>query len=333
MYFPRYHRYHKVLLYLMALELPFTIVILTLTGIASHNLYRTKLWQDGADNGFNSSPDEQLYAAANYRPYKVPTVWSEFFLVHLVPKPERIVADAGWGCSITDYNLVIGVLSTFFLITKVPIHFLRLFYPPLSVIVHGGLVAVYIVSARYQAGPDMSDPAHPQPGAPWYITKKCTVAANKNNINYCRQSKALFAFTIIIIVLYFVEFVLSIHSCVLTPEERAERLEKAEEKRTWKEYEEAVLKSPAMIPMSPAYPPQGMPAMTPRSLAFNRLGGDNSSDLPLREYFGGANPRHSVQQESSAETLASGQYAQTGAAAQSQPQMYFPPPPKKAAKT
>ncbi|EAW24874.1 uncharacterized protein NFIA_103620 [Aspergillus fischeri NRRL 181] len=312
MYFPRNHRYHKVLLYLMAAELPFTIVILTLTGIASHNLYRTKLWQDGADNGFNSSPDEQLYAAANYRPYKVPTVWSEF---------------------ITDYNLVLGVLSTFFLITKVPIHFLRLFYPPVSVIVHGGLVAVYIVSARYQAGPDMSDPAHPQPGAPWYITKKCTVAANKDNINYCRQSKALFAFTIIIIVLYFVEFVLSIHSCVLTPEERAERLEKAEEKRTWKEYEEAVLKSPAMIPMSPAYPPQGMPAMTPRSLAFNRLGGDSSSDLPLREYLGGSNPRHSMQQESSAETLASGQYAQTGATAQSQPQMYFPPPPKKAAKT
>ncbi|KAF4213080.1 hypothetical protein CNMCM8980_004280 [Aspergillus fumigatiaffinis] len=295
----------------MAAELPFTIVILTLTGIASHNLYRTKLWQDGADNGFNSSPDEQLYAAANYRPYKVPTVWSGF---------------------ITDYNLVLGVLSTFFLITKVPIHFLRLFYPPLSVIVHGGLVAVYIVSARYQAGSDMSDPAHPQPGAPWYITKKCTVAANKDNINYCRQSKALFAFTIIIIVLYFVEFVLSIHSCVLTPEERAERLEKAEEKRTWKEYEEAVLKSPAMIPMSPAYP-QGMPAMTPRSLAFNRLGGDDSSDLPLREYLGGSNPRHSMQQESSAETLASGQYAQTGATTQSQPQMYFPPPPKKAAKT
>jgi hypothetical protein len=80
MYFPRNHRYHKVLLYLMAAELPFTIVILTLTGIASHNLYRTKLWQDGADNGFNSSPDEQLYAAANYRPYKVPTVWSGLYV-------------------------------------------------------------------------------------------------------------------------------------------------------------------------------------------------------------------------------------------------------------
>ncbi|GIK03102.1 hypothetical protein Aspvir_007171 [Aspergillus viridinutans] len=312
MYFPRKHRYHKVLLYLMAVELPFTIVILTLTGIASHNLYRTKLWQDGADNGFNSSPDEQLYAAANYRPYKVPTVWSEF---------------------ITNYNLVLGVLSTFFLITKIPVHFLRLFYPPLSVIIHGGLVAVYIVSARYQAGSDMSDPAHPQPGAPWYITKKCTVAANKDNINYCRQSKALFTFTIMIIVLYFVEFVLSVHSCVMTPEERAERLEKAEEKRTWKEYEEAVLKTPVVIPMSPAYPREGMPAMTPRSLAFNRLGGDNSTDLPLREYFGGSNPRHSMQQESSADTFASGQHAHAGATTQPQPQMYFPPPPKKAAKT
>jgi hypothetical protein len=80
MYFPRNHRHRKVLLYLMAAELPFTIVILTFTGIASHNLYRTKLWQDGADNGFNSSPDEQLYAAANYRPYKVPTVWSGLYV-------------------------------------------------------------------------------------------------------------------------------------------------------------------------------------------------------------------------------------------------------------
>ncbi|KAF7116657.1 hypothetical protein CNMCM5793_005149 [Aspergillus hiratsukae] len=301
----------------MAVELPFTICILTFTGIASHNLYRTKLWQDGADNGFNSSPDEQLYAAANYRPYKVPVVWSEF---------------------ITDYNLVIGVLSTFLLITKVPLHFLRLFYPPLSVIVHAGLVAVYIVSARYQAGSDMSDPAHPQPGPPWYITKKCTVAANKDNINYCRQSKALFAFTIIISVLYFVEFVLSIHGCVMTPEERAERLERAEEKKTWKEYEEAVLKSPVMFPTSPAFPQEGMPAMTPRTFAFNRLGGDissdpkSSSDLPLREYLGGSNPRQSMQQEPSTETFASGQYAQAGATVQPQPQMYFPPPPKKAAK-
>jgi hypothetical protein len=117
-------------------------------------------------------------------------------------------------------------------------------------------------------------------------------------------------------------------------------LEKAEEKKTWKEYEEAVLNSPTMFPMSPAFPQEGMPAMTPRTFAFNRLGGDtssdpkSSSDLPLREYVGGSNPHQSMQQGPSAETFASGQHVMTGATVQPQPQpqMYFPPPPKKAAK-
>lgn len=79
-YFPRKHRYHYTSLILMAVELPFTIVILTLTGIASHDLYQSKLWQDGADNGFNSAPDEILYAMANYRPYKVPMVWNTMYV-------------------------------------------------------------------------------------------------------------------------------------------------------------------------------------------------------------------------------------------------------------
>lgn len=80
-YFPRTWRNHNLVYILMAIELPLTIIILTFTGIASHDLYRTKLWQDGADNGFNSSPDEALYAAANYRPYKAPMVWSDLYVV------------------------------------------------------------------------------------------------------------------------------------------------------------------------------------------------------------------------------------------------------------
>lgn len=80
-YFPKKHRYHKLTLYFMLAELPVTVVILTLTGIASHNLYRSLLWQDGADNGFNSAPNEALYAAANYRPYTAPMVWSSLCVV------------------------------------------------------------------------------------------------------------------------------------------------------------------------------------------------------------------------------------------------------------
>lgn len=77
----------------MAVELPFIIVILTLTGIASHDLYRTRLWQDGADNGFNSAPDEILYAMANYRPYKVPTVWSSLYVLHACHNYLKIAAN------------------------------------------------------------------------------------------------------------------------------------------------------------------------------------------------------------------------------------------------
>lgn len=76
------HRYrpNKWPFYALILcEGPFTIALLALFGIASPNLYRTRLWQDGSDNGFNSNPNAALYAAANYRPYTVPPVWSQLY--------------------------------------------------------------------------------------------------------------------------------------------------------------------------------------------------------------------------------------------------------------
>ncbi|CAI7586046.1 hypothetical protein PCG10_007709 [Penicillium crustosum] len=317
--FPKKHRNHKIVLWLMAGEFPITIVMLTLTGIASHNLYQTLLWQDGADNGFNSAPNEALYAAANYKPFKPPMVWSSFM---------------------TNYNLVLGVLSTFFLITKLPTHWMNLFYPPVAVVVHASLMVLYIVSAVYQAGSDMSDPKHPQPGAPWYIAKSCSVAFKKSNVGYCMQAKALFAVTVIMIIYYAVILGFNIYSCFITPEEREAILEQREERRIEKEFEEEIIKSPSMIPMTPGSMPQGpgmvprtpgVPPMAvggnispfaPRTLAFNRIGnGSTASDLPLRNNSGVTQPQypspqsHEVSPESS-----------TGSP------MYFPPPPKKAAK-
>jgi hypothetical protein len=100
--------------------------------------------------------------------------------------------------SITKYNLVLGVLSTFFLITKLPVHWMHLFYPPVAVGVHASLIILYIVSAVYQAGSDLSDPNHLQSGAPWYIAKSCSVAYRKSNVAYCMQAKSLFAITVIL---------------------------------------------------------------------------------------------------------------------------------------
>ena len=52
-------------------------IALTLYGIADPNTYRTRLWQNGADSGFNSDPSIVLYSYANYRPIKTPLVWSQ----------------------------------------------------------------------------------------------------------------------------------------------------------------------------------------------------------------------------------------------------------------
>jgi hypothetical protein len=74
------YRAPKLFFALILSEFPPTIAILALFGIASPNLYRMKLWQDGADNGFNSNPNEILYAYANYRPIPTPKVWSQLYV-------------------------------------------------------------------------------------------------------------------------------------------------------------------------------------------------------------------------------------------------------------
>ncbi|KAL4781433.1 hypothetical protein BJX76DRAFT_16050 [Aspergillus varians] len=309
MYVPKKYRNHNLVYILMAVELSFLIPILTFTGIASHDRYRTKLWQDGYDNGFNSSPDSAVYAAANYQSYTTPHVWASFT---------------------TNWNLVISILSVFILITKFPLHALQLLYPVALAIIQVGLIIVYCISAAWQAGSDTSDPDHSQSGPPWYITKNCKVAHEKGNVAYCHQAKAFFAFTILIIVLYTVELGIAIQNCFITKEERAERDEEREEKETMKAYEDMILNSPPMIPMTPGaipmtpgtatYPRSPMPVMTPRSLAFNRLD-FNSTDLPLREHFTAPDPQPSKQEVEAG-----------GSIQQPQSEIYFPPPPKKAKK-
>ncbi|KAJ5393306.1 uncharacterized protein N7487_010947 [Penicillium crustosum] len=325
--FPKKHRNHKIVLWLMAGEFPITIVMLTLTGIASHNLYQTLLWQDGADNGFNSAPNEALYAAANYKPFKPPMVWSS--LANRSPWEQYDQLQPCPRCfeHFLPHHKITHPLDE-------PI------LPPVAVVVHASLMVLYIVSAVYQAGSDMSDPKHPQPGAPWYIAKSCSVAFKKSNVGYCMQAKALFAVTVIMIIYYAVILGFNIYSCFITPEEREAILEQREERRIEKEFEEEIIKSPSMIPMTPGSMPQGpgmvprtpgVPPMAvggnispfaPRTLAFNRIGnGSTASDLPLRNNSGVTQPQypspqsHEVSPESS-----------TGSP------MYFPPPPKKAAK-
>ena len=69
-------RLPQLMLGLLVLEFPFTVAILALFGIADGDTYRTKLWQNGADKGFNSAPSVVLYSFANYAPISTPLIWS-----------------------------------------------------------------------------------------------------------------------------------------------------------------------------------------------------------------------------------------------------------------
>ncbi|GBF60134.1 hypothetical protein TMEN_2538 [Trichophyton mentagrophytes] len=277
---------------LVACELPLSVGILTLTGIAAPDLYRTKLWQDGADNGFNSSPDEKVYAFANYRPYTTPRPWSPFT---------------------TNFNLVITVLSLFFLLTKTPMFVMHVFYPPLSLLVHSICVLLYSVAAAFQAASDTSDPKHPQNGPPWYITKNCNVASLHINVNYCKQAKATFALTIVMIFIFTCQLILAAVSCFPTEEDRERKRIKEERKSTLAELKS--MKSPLN--------PDGkmtFPLTTPRTTAFNKLEGN--SDLPLRD-------RSNSYSTMPHEEETHGMFKQPE---QPEAQMYFPPPPQAAAK-
>jgi len=314
---------------LVPLELGLTIGLLALFGIASPDTYRTKLWQDGADNGFNSSPLTGLYAAANYRPYTTPKVWSQF---------------------ITNYNVVIVVLSMFILLVKGVMYVLHVFPPILSVAVHAILIALYTVSVDYQASSDTTDPEHPQNGPPWYITKSCSVTKNKHLVEYCKQAKASFACTCAMLGLFVVYFGFALWSCFPS---KTQRSEYAEAKRLnaekWARFE--TVEDPVTGETTVAYPIPQTPGaqgelnpMTPRTLAFNKLGG--TKDLPLRNHVNTpkaakspsfaltspALPRSPMSPgfiDRAGSDVQGGKFAETGLALSvDTPQLYFPPPPK-----
>ena len=100
--------------------------------------------------------------------------------------------------STTYYNVIISVVSLFSLLIRVIGFVCNVFYPIFSVVLHGGLAAIYAVAIHNQAASDMSDPKKPQPGAPWYITKSCGPPVTPRLKSYCQQAKAAFALTVLL---------------------------------------------------------------------------------------------------------------------------------------
>ncbi|KAI9843736.1 MAG: hypothetical protein M1838_002479 [Thelocarpon superellum] len=249
----------KLVYALFVVEFGGTVAMLAFFGIAAPNLYRTALWKDGALNGFNSDPDEILYAYANYQPIPtVPLVWSQF---------------------LTNWNLVISVLSMFLLLVKGVMHVMHLFYPWLSLLVHLLLVGLYAVSIAGQAGSDYSDPAHPSP-RPWYLTQSCSVAMTPQDEHYCELAKGTFAVTVIMLSIFALHVPLALLSLLPSKRARHARTSSVESDVHMTKFQEDAIYSPNRTPVLPKFPPPPKVPITPRTQAFNKL----TQSLPFRKY-------------------------------------------------
>lgn len=187
----------KALYVLFAIELVVSVPALALYGIAKPDTYRTRLWQEGYNHGWNSPPNEVLYAYANYRPIPNPLPWSQLY-VSRAPDVhpwtfEFVELPLIWLRSTTSFSVILAILTLFIQLTKGIMYICGVFYPLISLTVHAALTALWAVSVHAQAGSDMSDPDHPQPGPPWYITKSCGPPISAGNQGYCKQAKAAFA--------------------------------------------------------------------------------------------------------------------------------------------
>jgi len=246
-------RFPVVIIGLFALELAGTVAALALFGIATPDLYRTLLWQDGYQNGFNSSPLQILFAYANYRPIpRTPLVWSQF---------------------LTHYNVFIAVSSMFILLLKVVLNVMHLFRPIYSLISHAILCVLWAVSVYGQAGPDYSDPKNPSSVA-WYVSKSCNVTFNASNKHYCEMAKGTFAVSCIMLSIFALHLLLAIHSLFPTAEARARRARKPSSAKRSSDSELTVdqrweLENPHITPAAPSDPTP----ITPRTRAFNTLSG------------------------------------------------------------
>jgi len=98
--------------------------------------------------------------------------------------------------SITNFNVVVSVLSMFIMLVKLVLFVMHTWYPILSVLVNVVIVALWVVSIYGQAGPDYSDPTHPSPVA-WYVSKSCSYAEASGNGHNCLLAKGTFATTCI----------------------------------------------------------------------------------------------------------------------------------------
>ncbi|KAG7101573.1 hypothetical protein HYQ44_018703 [Verticillium longisporum] len=262
----------------MLAELLCMVPLLVLFGIAQPNTWRTKMWQIGYENGWNSDPRMILYAHANYRPLpKIPFVWSQ---------------------SLTDFNVALTLVSLFSLIVRMVLFIMKVYYPLIALIFNIILAALWTTSMYGQMGPDHADPERPSNIA-WYITRSCAPAGGRHNAEKsCRLAKASFAVTVLMLAVVLVNLGMAVWGMWPTeddkhPHRKNSRWDDDSDDDDDDDNVESDRSSPVktggqweMASMAggkgPASPRVMVQPYTPRTMAFQTL----DRKLPLRQQYG-----------------------------------------------
>ncbi|KAK8876880.1 hypothetical protein PGQ11_001826 [Apiospora arundinis] len=173
---------------LTGLELLFSIITFVLFCSAYPDQYRTRLWEIGGENGWNSNPRLRIYFYANYEePPEIPYVWSQ---------------------SLTDSALAIATLSLVLCITRIILSFYTFMMPALGLFYDLVLAISWYYSVHAQSSGDFSDPEHISI-RPWFLEKSCDVVAMQNR-DACIVGKVSFYFGFLSLILHLTRLLVSL---------------------------------------------------------------------------------------------------------------------------
>lgn len=90
-------------------------------------------------------------------------------------------------------------MCVFFYLVKATLWLLHVLFPIISLLLHIGLMSLWAYGIHIQTSPDTIDPDRINRGAPWFLTKSCSIVEDKNVRSYCVQAKSAFAVSIIML--------------------------------------------------------------------------------------------------------------------------------------
>ncbi|CAG9977628.1 unnamed protein product [Clonostachys byssicola] len=142
--------------------------------------FRSRLWENGGAQGWNSDPKQRIYYYANYEePPEVPLIWSQ---------------------RLTDSHLCIAALSLITCAIRVGLQPLGYLPRAASIVYDILLYSLWVWILVGQRSGDYSDSVHPSP-YPWYLGRSCSESWSSTRLA-CHVAKANFALSIIAPLIY-----------------------------------------------------------------------------------------------------------------------------------